>query len=76
MWYVGSSRPDGTQVGRFSSRGRAVPKGFLAESAYTSRRVYVNLPRPDQRGYPRIKSKSALHQRKPLGRTFLGGLVV
>ena len=36
MWYVGGSRPDGAQVGRFSSWGIVVPKGFLAESAYFS----------------------------------------
>ena len=39
MWYVGGSRPDGAQVGRFSSWGTVVPKGFLAESAYFSLRI-------------------------------------
>ena len=39
MWYVGGSRPDGAQVGRFSSWGTVVPKGFLAESAYFSSRT-------------------------------------
>ena len=29
-------RPDGAQVGRFSSWGTVVPKVFLAESAYFS----------------------------------------
>ena len=38
MWYVGGSRPEGGQVGRFSSWGTVVPKGFLAESAYFSSR--------------------------------------
>ena len=32
--FIGGSRPDGAQVGRFSSWGTAVPEGFLAESAY------------------------------------------
>ena len=36
MWYVGGSRPDGARVGRFSSWGTVVPKGFLDESAYFS----------------------------------------
>ena len=36
MWYVGGSRPGGAQVGRFSSWGKVVPKGFFAESAYFS----------------------------------------
>ena len=34
MWYVGGSRPDGAQVGRFSFWGAPVPKGFLAANAY------------------------------------------
>ena len=54
MWYVGGSRPDGAQVERFSSWGTVVPKGFLAESAYFSSRIYVILPLPNQRGHPRI----------------------
>ena len=32
----GGSRPDGAQVGRFSSWGTVVPKGFLIESTYFS----------------------------------------
>ena len=35
----GGSRPDGAQVGRFSSWGTVVPKGFLTESAYFSSRI-------------------------------------
>ena len=35
----GGSRPDGTQVGRFSSWGTVVPKDFLAESAYFASRI-------------------------------------
>ena len=36
MWYVSGLRPDWAQVGRFSSWGTFVAKGFLAESAYFS----------------------------------------
>ena len=39
MWYVGGSRPDGAQVGRLSSWGTVIPKGFLAESAFFSSRT-------------------------------------
>ena len=34
MWYVGGSKPEGAQVGRFSSWGTVLPKGCLAERAY------------------------------------------
>ena len=33
MWYFGGSRPDRAQVGRFSSKGTVVPKGFLIKEA-------------------------------------------
>ena len=39
MWYVGGWRPDGAQVGRFTSWDTPVTKGFLAESAYFSSRI-------------------------------------
>ena len=47
-------RPDGAQVGRFSSWGTAVPKGFLTENAYFCR-VQVTQPYPNHRGHPRIR---------------------
>ena len=55
MWYVGDLRPDGAQVGRFSSWGTVVPKGFLTKSAYISSRTQVTQPLPNQRGHHRIK---------------------
>ena len=43
MWYVSGSRPDRAQVGRFPSWGTAVPKGFLAETAYFSSRISLSV---------------------------------
>ena len=54
MWYIGGSMPDGAQVGRFSSWGTVVPKGFLAK-VLTSQRVQVTQLRLNQRGHPHIK---------------------
>ena len=69
MWYVGGSRPDGAQVGRFSFWGTDVPKGFLAEMP-TSRRVHKSLNRIlIKEAILVLESESALHQRGPLGRT-------
>ena len=46
--------PDLAQVGRFSSWGTSLPIGFLAEVSY-SHCEKVALPRPSQRGHPRIR---------------------
>ena len=67
IWYVGGSRPDGAQVGRFLCWGTVVPKGFLAESAYISHSATSYSKRPSS-----CMSESALHQRGPLGRTVPG----
>ena len=47
---VGGSRPNGAKVGRFSSWGTVVPKGFLTKRAYKSHSAasYSKL------GHPRI----------------------
>ena len=70
IWYVGGSRPDGAQVGRFSSWGTTVPKGFLAKSAYFSSRI-SHLSASLSKRPSSFKSESALHQRGPLGKTLL-----
>ena len=59
----GGSRPDGAQVGSFSSWGTAVLKGFLAHSVYISHSAMSYSKRPSS-----YMSESALHQRGPLGR--------
>ena len=46
--------PEGAQVGRFSTWGTVVPKGYLAESAYLSS-LLVTQPRPHQRAQPCIR---------------------
>ena len=61
------SRLDGARVGTFSFWVTVVPKGFLKKNSY-SRRVNVTQPRPNQRGHPRVKSESVLHQRGPLSK--------
>ena len=62
MLYVGGSRHDGAQVGRFSSWGTVVPKGFLAESAYLSPRIS-----PNQRGHPHIRVNPRCTKEGPYG---------
>ena len=47
---VSGLRPDGAQVGRFSSWGTVVPKGFLVENAYFSSHIKVTQQYPNQRG--------------------------
>ena len=59
-------KADGAQVGRFSSWGTALPKGFLAENAYFSLCTYKSLNHVIFKEAVLVLEGIRVEQRKPL----------
>ena len=67
MRYVGGLRPDDAQVGRFSSLGLFITKGFLTETVYFLLGVYITQQCPNDTGHLHIRMNMCCTKEGPWG---------